>query len=304
MALFVLGGFLLKKILGGDDGNKAIQEVTNTVNLSAITNVLVGNNVVTQFTVFGNQQITLNLNGCTVGDVNVSQLNQTGVEIIQTSQLQLNAQILNEFRTNLENTLKNSLERDVTSFFPAFDAVTEVFRKDLTVQQTLENVLTQTIETNVTAQNLSTIQGNVFNTETLQISCKDSFLDSLNVNQELVVNATIKNVVNTVVDAFVTNENIANISNDLEQTLRDSTTQELPLSGAIIAIIVVIAVAVVVVIIVVLVLWSQCKIPGLPPPPNGCPPNSEGKSQININIPDKNPPSNPGSVTSESVLTQ
>ena len=298
MAFFILGDFLVRKILGGGDGNKAIQEVTNAVNLQSITDVLVGNNVTTTFSVFGSQQITLDLNGCTVGDVSVSQLNQTGVEVIQSSQLQLNSQILNELRTDIENTLKNSLEKDVKSLFPAFDAVTEIFRKDLTVEQRLNNELTQIVQTTVTAQNISTIQGNVFNTATLKISCANSFLDSLTINQELVVNATIKNLVSTVVENFINNLLDAQLTNDLEQTLTDSVSQELPLPGGIIAIIVVVVVVAIVLILGLVLAWYFCKIPGLPPPPGGC--KSDGTS-ITINstpaTPDISATSTPSTAT-------
>jgi hypothetical protein len=287
MAFFV--ALLAGLGLFGPDANKneTTQTVVNSLNFETINSILVQNNATTRVNVTSTQSFTFSADGCTVGNVNITQLNNTGVNVVNIAALELNADIINQITVALKNVLDQTFNREDIAGLQFLD----IFQKATETTQTLENTVTAIIQNEVTASNLAAIQSSIFQTQTNTITCKNSDFEDVTINQQLIVNVVLKNVAQNVTNVVLENTTISDIVNDANQEVSLENKSLLD-TGAIVGI--VIAVVVVVVVVAVLIwLGTTGKLPL---------PGAKKKGSTNITIQTDKTPTTPTPKTPESAV--
>jgi len=236
LAIIAIGALAFALASSDDEGEKATirQKVLNSIDITAIANVLVKNAAISGTSQFIDQQVNLILKECKGGSVfNITQDGNIKMNLYNVAESKISQDLVQDFKTKLENQLKSAIEQVDKKLIPIFE------KKMTSDQQTdIKNIIKQTIETNVTSETISkTINDSIIKQGIdLTLDCGGATLpDSFNLSQNAQIELMVINTVNSVIDQAVKQITDADIINkadaDAKQTQTDFLSEIVDMIG-------------------------------------------------------------------------
>lgn len=234
----VLAGVALAGALAffGGDADKVKQEIDTEVNFDILNSVSVTSGVTITQNIAGMQGFTFVADNCTIGNINVQQSIGTQTEIYAFNSSQTDATFITQIKAEIQNQIEQSVKKVSDSLGQFLDK----FSRSTDQEQTLNNAFSESVSTVVTVDAFVSIQSSIWNSQTVTLTCKDGSFQDVTIDQSIVVNATVKGILNNVVTVFSENQSVVDIVNQAKQQFEKVTTSTILIIIAAIIIVLVI----------------------------------------------------------------
>lgn len=222
----VLAGFL------GSKGQQASvkESLDNSINTSAISNVLIENKSITTVSTFSNQVIKIILNNCSTTSLDLSQTFTGNLNILSGINTQLNTSIISDLQSKIQEQLESAISQENSKLIAALGG-----SQSSNLTQDIKNALKSTINSTITIATVQKIYASTWNNEKISLTCINSTIPAIKMNQTIVVDMTIQNLIGQVLTNFMTNSTVANwVSSESGKV----TQKETGISSTILAIII------------------------------------------------------------------
>ena len=243
------------------------QNIMNSIDVSAVSNILIQNQNITQLSATSFQNIKLGLDHCTFpqdGSIDIDQIYSGQFNLIGQTDTTIDSNTLSTLQSKINDQLTAAITQENDKLVGALSGGQTA---DMTSDVT--NKLNSSVTSNVTQTTIQKIQASVFNVQSTEVNCSYSTLPAtFKIDQNAVVNMTIQNLIGNSLTSFVSDSTVTDwatteadkadqkATNPLLSFLSDLGTAWLIIIGVI---------AFVVIAIIMVVIIRALKSPSRPP---------------------------------------
>jgi len=186
------------------------QKILNNIDISAISNTVVSNKMVTQISNIANQNIRIKLDGCTVGkNFNVNQTANIKANVYTALSTKITAEMIQDIQNKIQNELLASIKQED-------DKLIGILSKGLSTdaENEITTIFKQMMQSTVNIETFSKLINDNKINQNYELPCKNSVIgDNFTITQNAQIDMTVINLLNTILDQLANNTTINDFAN-------------------------------------------------------------------------------------------